>query len=229
MSALSILVPFRSSDPHRIRVWNYLRPKYEALPDVELCVASDGGREGEPFSFSRAVNAARRMATSDRLMTVGADQYPPSPQQLGRIHRALSERTWTMAYRDRICYDQAQTGRILAGEVVDEPPRGEFLGTCWGVIALHSYVWDDIRGFDERFVGWGHEDATVQYVLQKLYPDGEPDGEGTQYALWHEFAGHDEQAKARNLETSRNLGLFYEHIQAWRDGRLREYIEGRGK
>lgn len=213
---ISVLIPFRSNDPQRNRLWEWLRPQWEGLPDIELCSTTDTDDPAERFSFARGANRCRRLAIGDVLLVYGADQLPPTPQEWDRIRRVMAERPWMWVYAETLEIDAWATKLILKGHRADLIGGGRLLDHCFAVYAVRADVWDDVGGLDERLVGWGPEDAIFRMVLRSRYPDGLDQGEGILKALWHEPAPRDLLA--------RNNDFYTEYVRAIDNGQLREYL-----
>lgn len=220
---VSVLIPFRSQDPQRIKLWNYLRPQWEALaPDVELCTTTDTDDPTQTFSIARGMNRCRAMATGDILLVHGADQLLPTPETWDRIRATMRTAPWMWVYAQWMAVQPWSTRIILES---GGDPKHLVLGPTfehnWAIVAVRPDVWDEIGGFDERFVGWGPEDVAFRTVLRGMYPEGSDVGEGVMYALWHAQAPRD------HLE--RNTELCREITEAAGRGReaLREYLAAR--
>lgn len=211
---ISVLIPWRSTDPDRIRAWRYNLRLWRRLP-VELCVADDG-REGA-FSVARAVNRARRMASGDMLAVFGADHIPDATK-LEWIADRLSALPWTGVYAGTQLLSPAGTRLILHGMPVAPVARAYAyrIDMCLGIVAVRAEVWDDTGGMDERFIGWGAEDVAHRLALASLYPDGRGDGEGDVVTMWHPLAPRD--------ETPTNNARYQEYEKAANEGRMREYL-----
>lgn len=215
---ISVLIPWRSQDLHRILAWDYNRARWEAS-GVQLCVADDDRTEG-PFSLARAVNKARRQATGEYLAIFGADHIPPTPDKLAWIADRLRQHPWTAVYALTRIFAPDRTARILRGQLPTPVMKSHVIHACEGIVALRAEVWDDVGGMDERFEGWGAEDTAFKAVLFALYPDGRGDGVGEAWALWHpDRHGTPEM-------TAANIARCTDYQTAAREGRMREYIEG---
>ena len=179
---VSILIPWRSDHSHRERLWSYLRPRWEALP-YQLCVASDGAEDGAPFDYAAAANKAAAEATGDVLITWGADQFPDA-HAIDAAAETATTWGWAMAFDRNATFSPFDTEQILAGA------NHRLLGPeiiephCTGIIAVRRSIWDAIGGMDERFHGWGYEDAALRDRLIRDYgkPPVRP---GTLLGLWH--------------------------------------------
>lgn len=211
-----MLIPWRSDDPDRVRAWEYVRAAWGRLP-VELCVADDGVEAG-PFSVARAVNRAAAVATGDAVAIYGADHIP-DPARVDWIVDRLERHPWTAVYTGTRILSPVATNLVLAGHhppVVAAKVAGySRIGMCMGVIAVRRDAWIPM---DERFVGWGSEDAAHRLALATLYLDGCPDGEGDVYTMWH----RDRHGTAEMTEA--NYRRYQEYERAAAEGRMREYL-----
>lgn len=213
---ISILLPWRSNDPHRIAAWEFNRQRWARL-GIELCVSDDGRTDG-PFSLARAVNRARRQATGEILAIFGADHIPPDRDRLEWLYAKLTRHPWTAVYASTRIFSPASTARVLRGETPGAGMESLFIGMCEGIVALRASVWDDVGGMDERFEGWGAEDTAFKVMLRALHPDA-GDGHGEAWALWHP----DRHGTAEL--TAANIARCTEYETAAREGRMREYLE----
>lgn len=157
----------------------------DALPDRTLIVAGDpwfGAPTGEtpdvvasvvngaqwprhPFSVSRAINRAVRLAPPevDRFVCIGADALPDW-RVVDWAAAELETRPWTLLFGK---------GVNVAGDLTEHfigtgcscitmghfATAREFDTPCVGPIAFTREAFLAVRGFDERFEGWAYEDV----------------------------------------------------------------------
>lgn len=195
---VSILIPWRTDHGHRERLWTYLRPLWEALP-VELCVASDGREDGEPFDYAAAANKAATEATGAVLITWGADQFP-DPAAIDSAAKRATAWGWSMVFDRNGTYSPFDTEQILDGADPTRLSPELFEPHCTGIIAVRRSIWDAVGGMDERFHGWGYEDAALRDRLTRDYgkPPVRP---GTLMGLWHPVR--------HRIYTGANAELYY--------------------
>lgn len=169
MTGVSILIPWRTDHGHRECLWTYLRPLWEALP-YQLCVADDGAEDGAPFSYAAAANRAAAEATGDVLITWGADQLPDDIAIDGAANLARSH-GWSRLFARTGYYSPFHTEAILGGADPDRLPLEAIEPHCTGIMAIRRDTWDDAGGMDERFHGWGYEDAALRDLLIRRHGD----------------------------------------------------------
>jgi hypothetical protein len=188
----AILIPYRPDTPQRERIqattsrlWHEetgFRPTY-----------SDDGLTGPHFSFARAVNRARANVKADYLIVYNADALPISPEAIAKVwHDLMDGVPWIALFDGQQHFTYEQTEQLLAGEnpvTQVGPARGPIAMGREALLGIRADVFDDLRGYDERFVGWGLEDFAIHRVLTLLYPDGCDKPEyGLFQSLWHPHA-----------------------------------------
>lgn len=187
------LVPRRRDFGHRDALWVYCRARWEALfPEIPIF---EGHHDDGPFNRSMAVNRAAELAGDwDLAIVIDSDVMLSKSQAEAAIARATEtgkvtwgHRRWRGIREDfarRIIADNQDLGPEF--EAVDMDVLVERTNpiswSCFQVIP--RAVWDDVGGFDERFVGWGYEDMAWQSLIVGLY--GHERIEGDVIHLWHE-------------------------------------------
>lgn len=186
-AGISILIPWRTDHDHRERLWAHLEPLWRALP-YELCTATDGADDGAPFSYAAAANTAARAATGDVLITYGADQLP-DVAAIDHAATVAREHGWAMLFTTTGFYSPFATQQILAGANPDHLGVETVEPHCTGLMAVRHDIWNDVGGMDERFHGWGYEDAALRDELTRRYgrPETRP---GMLRCLWHTTRHH---------------------------------------
>lgn len=168
---LSVLIPYRPDCEARERIHAYTAKAWRTT-GLEVVYASDGLTG--LFSFSQAINNARRMATGDRFLSFSVDALPPSVNALGRVISVLDRFPWAACWPGQIRFSEQQTDKILRGQhpkMVGLPVGGRSMGRE-ALVAVRGEVWDELTGYDERFVGWGPEDKAWHFALKQFYPGG---------------------------------------------------------
>lgn len=178
-----MLVPYRPDSIHRERIYETTSLMWSQM-DVEV-VHCDDGLDGL-FSYARASNRARAKTNADCLLMYSVDAVPLPAEALAGIEDALSSGLpWTTVFTGQRRFTAEQTEALIAGYDPGQP-SGEFCEGREALLGVRSDVWDDLRGMDERFVGWGPEDKAWHQVLKTIHPDGNDQPEhGMFHSLWH--------------------------------------------
>lgn len=222
---LAVLIPYRPDNPHRADIQRFTSGLW-AQTGLEVHYPNDG-RTGI-FSYAQAANRGRHMTDADAVLMFGVDHIPPTPD----VWTALLERLeagcpWTFLYTGQHRYTEDQTDALLhRGATLEQvgPPAGtKGYGMSWAV-AVRTDVYDHLRGYDERFIGWGPEDGAFHAVLNAYRPDGNPKPVAGRRgpALWHPVVTTYAQTRAAGLE------LWNTHYRPWLnhpDQLLRKYLQ----
>jgi len=190
------LVPRRRDGGQRDRVWDYCRGRWERLlPDVAVF---EGHHDVGPFNRSAAVNRAAELAGDwDVGVVIDSDIVLSISQAEAAIEMAAMTGKVTWGHRRWRGVREDATKRIIDdrhNRAVDLPAEldrdaldlivertNPLSWSCF--IAMPRAVFDEMGGFDERFMGWGWEDMAFQSVVAGLY--GYERIEGDVVHLWH--------------------------------------------
>ncbi len=187
-----LLVPRRNDNGPRDRIWEWCKARWSAyFPDVPIF---EGHHDEGAFNRSAAVNRAAEDAGSwDIGIVIDSDVFLKVSQVRKAIRTAQRTGKVTWPHRRWRGINEDWTRRIVAdrrdfGAEVDRDDMDILVERTnpisWSCcIAIPRAVWDDMGGFDERFVGWGYEDMAFQSIVVGLY--GHERIEGDVFHLWH--------------------------------------------
>jgi hypothetical protein len=187
-----LLVPRRDDGGHRDALWKWARARWERyFPDVPIF---EGHHVEGPFNRSAAVNTAARLAGSwDLGIVIDSDILVRVTQLRAAIERARETGRVTWAHRRWRGISEEWTDSLIRHETdlgaeIDELDIDVLVERTnpisWSCcVVIPRRVWDDMGGFDERFIGWGFEDMAFKSLVQGLY--GWERIEGDVIHLWH--------------------------------------------
>lgn len=214
---VSVLIPWRSDNGPREAAFRWLLPRWEST-GAEVCVGIDDGPR--PFNCSKAQNRAFALSTRSKLVMFGADQVPSLPAIHAAEARLGPNTPWFPLMETTAYYSEAVTHQILTGRLsVNTAPIDYELPFCTGVIALTRDAYLASGGMDERFEGWGYEDAAFRQTLAGLF--GLPAPEPLQLrCLWH--------ATDHRKTGGPNEALMQDYLPLTDPVSTRAYLENRG-
>ena len=127
-----------------------------------------GDAPGESWARAAACNAAARSAGSWEIALVAdADTFLESDAVSRTIERVSRTRAAARPHDHRWMLNSASSKLFLAkGSKSLEPGRhlrGDAPGG--GALVVHREAFDEVGGYDERFVGWGYEDSAMNIEL----------------------------------------------------------------
>jgi hypothetical protein len=187
---ISILFQWRSQEPRRIAVWNYLREIWQQMAqsyDWEIVVADDGLTGG--FNRARAYNRAFAASRGGIVIPMGANHLPG----VGTIHSAAARALhhgWARTFDQVAALSPEDTDILLAGGFLGasmlHPVTFPVASSC----AMTRGAWAAVGGYDERFgTGYGYEDAAMRNALAHRYGADFPPGHGLLIMLDHGVTG----------------------------------------
>src|SRR6185369_1596603 len=162
-----ILVPRRDDDGHRDRLWAWCRARWERyFPDLPIY---EGHHDDGPFNRSAAINRASRLADEDGrwdlAVVIDSDVFLLVSQVRKAIAKAHKTGRVTWAHRRWRGFHEDHTLRVLKtnhdfGAKADRDDLDIYVQRTnplsWSCCTVFPRkVWDDLGGFDERFIGWG--------------------------------------------------------------------------
>lgn len=179
------LVPRRADRGHRDAVWRWVADRWATLrPDVEVV---EGHHDDGPFNRSLAVNRAAAAAGDwDVAVVADSDSFVGEDQFREAVAVAVASGQITFAFSRFRYLSRGMTAAVMEGFVGDWLPGVEWsLGdTCSSQVVVPRALWDEARGFDPGFVGWGMEDVAFTLACTSL-GGGARRVAGDVWHLWH--------------------------------------------
>lgn len=168
---VSILIPFKSDRAQRDRNWTWIKKRYEILmPRAEICI---GETNIVPYCKAAAVNNAAKLATREIFIIADADIVFDINHMEIAI-QGLSLYSWIIPYQSINRLTEKQTVNLLNQDTsismsdINFTGCTSILGSIGGLIIVPRKYFEKIRGFDERFKGWGAEDDAFYMAMNTI-------------------------------------------------------------
>lgn len=214
---VSVLIPWRTDNGPRQRVFDYVLPLWEQT-GAQICVGEDDPEGG--FNCSRAQNRAFRQAKHDVLFMIGADYVPdPDHVRFALERQRHHDEDWFPLFAETGYWSRAASDRILSGVDPATEPLEYKLEFCTGPVLVTRDAYVATGGMDERFSGWGYEDAAFRQTLAGLF-GAPPAPPAVCRCLWHE-TNH-------RITVSPNLELMRDYLPLTDPVKTRAYLDQRG-
>lgn len=120
---------------------------------------------GEKFERSRLNNVAIKSCSSDYIMTTDVDMFF-APLFIETLFSHCSENTFvesrTMYWKQPLAND-IYNGKLNPFFDLNSCKIGRIKKrtTAGGCQCAHKSLWNKVRGFDEKYIGWGSEDCDL--------------------------------------------------------------------
>lgn len=217
---ISLLVPFRAEhhDDQRAVNWRWLKEYWRShLPGAEIIEGEDWAsviNPNLPFSKSAAVNNAARKASGDIYVIVDADGYIDIDSVLEaakriRHAREKGHRLWYVPYRWFYRLTRKCSHKLLESnprhplkfpmppphhciQSTDGSQHGHWFGAMIQIMPAEAF-WE-VGGWDERFRGWGGEDAAAMRAMDTLFARHKTMPQQVLH-VWHPMHSPSEQNK----------------------------------
>lgn len=223
------LVPRRADNGRRDAVWAWVRDRWEREHPSWSIFEGDHD-DGGPFNRSAAINTAAELAGEWDIAIVADSDSFVGPEQLAQAVELADE--WgqmTLAYDNFQYLSRAMSDAVMSGYLGNwwEGVEWSMPGSCSSMVVVPRALWDEARGFDAGFVGWGMEDVAASHAFQTF-------GDGLQRVpgdVWHLHHPTQQRMDADHLRNVDRLRLYADasyHKPAMRMliDRLRDEIAG---
>jgi hypothetical protein len=120
---------------------------------------------------------------------------------------------WVIAHSNYYSLTEHYTDDLLQKDPAKEDFYSAEYNSNWkmmsqsvaGVLVMPREAYETVRGYDERFLGWGYEDNAFQLDLDKFWGKHDRTA-GSVYHLWHDPGLNFDDPNVPN-----NRQLFREH------------------
>ncbi|MBY0065342.1 MULTISPECIES: galactosyltransferase-related protein [Priestia] len=213
LNQVSVLIPYKPDKGIRDKLFRWVISYYKnVMPEVELCI---GRSKSEPFNRSQAINRAAKKATRPIFVIADADVIY-SREILIKAIPLLSKHAWIIPYGKWLDISQASTAKLLVSSPkwpfstkVKSTERfgNKTVKPVSGVVVVSRKNFNSIKGFDERFRGWGREDNAFRDAMNTLCGPYKRINSNSIYHLWHPKVGPKGNP---NIQNNNNLYKKYE-------------------
>lgn len=182
MTAFDVLIPRRAGDEWRERIWGYTRDwwRENGIEPIE------GHHDDGLFNRSAAINRAAAQANGRVLVIADADAIPGTIEQVQvAAQLAVDTAKLIRAYTKYHATTRHGAHQILDGHNGNWRKfiRWSYPYHLSSCVAVSRDLFDEVGGFDERFVGWGYEDRAFFEACSRLA--GEQRVRGEVWHIWH--------------------------------------------
>lgn len=210
MTTVSVLVPFTSDEPWRLRARDHVVGRYRAQGFDVIQGACPG-----PWRKAVAVADAAEHSTGEILVVADADCLCAGVSQA--VDAVEAGAAWAIPHHLVHRLDEEATWAVYGGATAEstasraQPPYPGFAGGGIVVLARTAYI--DVP-LDPRFEGWGQEDEAWALALTALHG---PPWRGTD-PLYH--LHHPPPARlSRHVGSTASHQLLNRYLRAARTGR----------
>jgi Glycosyltransferase like family 2 len=184
---ISFIVPFRSTEFHRVQSSEWVLKKLRQNWDYEIRIGSNMG----DFNRSASRNVLVGISNADVFVFVDADSYVIKDQIEEGCESAL-EHGWCLPYSHYYSLTESGSRKFMANEKIGHGDDFEFIfpttdhpiPAVGGCVIVRRDVFETVAGYDERFIGWGEEDRAFVLALETL-AGPVPRVPGGIHHIWH--------------------------------------------
>jgi len=206
VNPVSVVIPWRPQ-PSRIDAFERLTAWYaRELPDVPVRTVDS---TDPVFNLAHCRNLAVANAVPGEVIVLNdADTIPEVRPLRAAIHAAGVDRRVHLPYTEYRWLGRDGSGQYANGTPLEDCSFELVLGACSGVYVTTPEAWHAHGGQDERFRGWGFEDAAWNLAHSTLLGSPPARHEGRVFALHHVGAdrfGDQYEANAALMERYRSV------------------------
>ena len=202
---VTVIVPWRPA-PSRVPAFDFVLEWYARyLPEFQVRTVDT---EDDVFVLAACRNLGIAMADPDEVVVVcDADTLPEPAPLRAAVEAARTSGLVHLPYTEYRWLGRTGDAQLRGGMPADECAHDLVLGACSGVYVTTPRTWAGHGGQDERFRGWGFEDAAWYLAHGELLGQRPVRHEGRVYALHHaaeERAGARYEANAALMQRYRD-------------------------
>jgi N-terminal domain of galactosyltransferase len=202
-----VVIVARRAHPWRDRLWRYVRAHLSRTVDWEVV---ESFHEVGPFNRAAAINAAAQRPWRVAVI-LDADTVVDGPRLRAGVN-AARQGLLVLPHDSFRSLTKRATNEVLGGRISPEEAavrwvKPETKSSC---LCVGRELWEEVGGFDERFRGWGWEDAAFYAACRQLA--GVQRIGGPVHHLWHPRSPEKDPQSADYVR-NRELGERYKSAQ----------------
>ena len=180
---VTVVIPWRPQ-PSRERAYDATTRWYrDNLPEARLLPVDSGDAV---FNLAQCRNLGVELADDDDVVVIGdADTLPELEPLLAAIDGARESGRVHLPYTRYHWLGASGTAQFATGAPLSTCDHELVMGACSGVYVAAPDTWRNHGGQDERFRGWGFEDAAWYLAHETILGAPPVRHEGRVYALHH--------------------------------------------
>ncbi|WP_156155623.1 hypothetical protein [Frigoribacterium sp. MEB024] len=181
---VTVVLPWRPQ-PSRVAAFEVVRDWYaDALPEAEIRTIDS---PDPVFNLAQCRNLGVAGLADDEVAVIGdADTLPQREPLLAAIEAARTSGRVHLPYTEYHWLGRDGTAQAAAGTPLERCDFELVRGACSGVYVTRASSWRSHGGQDERFRGWGFEDAAWYLAHTTLLGEAPRRHEGMVFALHHQ-------------------------------------------
>lgn len=181
---MTVVMPWRPS-ASRVPAFDFVSDWYRRnLPDFALRTVDT---DDDVFVLAACRNAGIAAVDPDEVVVVcDADTLPEPAALRAAVSAARTSGLVHLPYTEYRWLGREGDAQLRSGVPLEECSHELVIGACSGVYVTTPRTWANHGGQDERFRGWGFEDAAWYLAHEALLGSPPVRHEGNVYALHHE-------------------------------------------
>lgn len=180
---VTVVLPWRPQ-PSRVAAFDEVRAWYEEhLPEAAITTIDT---DDPLFNLAHCRNLGVARADDDVIVIGDADTLPQETALREAIEAARTSGRVHLPYTEYHWLGRQGTAEFRDGTPPEQCDFELVRGACSGVYVTTPATWQLHGGQDERFRGWGFEDAAWYIAHETLLGASPVRHEGTVFALHHE-------------------------------------------
>lgn len=184
MSSFTVVIPWRPA-PSRVSAYEFVTDWYAR--NVPEATVRPIDTDDDVFVLAACRNRAVASVPADEVVVIGdADTFPEVDALRAAVAAARTSGKVHLPYTEYHWLGREGTEQVRGGMRPEDCVYDLVVGACSGVYVTTPRTWAAHGGQDERFRGWGFEDAAWYIAHETLLGAPPVRHDGNVYALHHQ-------------------------------------------